>query len=78
MGSSRVGPDLFIVLNDSASPKVVIKMYSTIFPDIFLKVLELFNVVEATCISLLKGTSFAPLTRNDCNTNFVSSFTPDN
>ena len=38
----RVGPDRSIVLNDSASPKMVIKIYSN-FLQLFVKVLQLFE-----------------------------------
>ena len=42
--TGRVGLGWFIVLNDSANPKMGIKMYFNFFPiPIFLKVLELFE-----------------------------------
>ena len=40
--SGRVQPGRFIVLNDSASPEMVIKIYFNFFR-LFLKVLELFQ-----------------------------------
>ena len=42
-----VGPDLFILLNDSAIPKMIIEIYFNFFR-FFLKGLSCLNVVEAT------------------------------
>ena len=41
VGSGQVGPGQFIILNYSASPKMVIKIYFNLFR--FLKVLEVFE-----------------------------------
>ena len=62
--SVTVGLGRFIVLNDSASPKIVLKMYFN-FSDIFLKVLIYFNDVEATHKWLLIKNSFSSLIRNN-------------
>ena len=51
-----------IVLNDLASPKMIMNMYFNFFR--FFNVVCL-NVVEATNIWLIIGTLFASLTRND-------------
>ena len=53
----RAKVSCFIVSNDSASPKMGIKMYFNFFP-IFFKVLSCFNAFETTHIWLLKGTSW--------------------
>jgi len=50
----------FIVLNDSASSKMVIKMYLHFFQSFW----SYLNIIEATYIWLLIGTSFASLTCN--------------
>ena len=47
--SVTVGSDRFIVLNDSASPKMVMKMYFN-FVDYLKSFLSCFNIVEATHI----------------------------
>ena len=42
VGAGHIGSDRFIILNDSARPKIVIKTYIYIFSD-FVQVLELFE-----------------------------------
>ena len=56
----------FIVLNDSTSPKIVIKLYFNFF---WFWMSSCLNVDEVTPTWLLIGTSFASLTRNNASGN---------
>ena len=67
IGLGWVGPGRYIVLNDSASPKMIMKMYSNCFR-FFSKDLEFFKCRRDDLnIWLLIRTSFAQLTHNYLN-----------
>ena len=55
--SVTIGQGRFIVLNDSASPKRVVKIHFNFFRLFFKKLYSCLNVVEATYVWLLIGTS---------------------
>ena len=54
--SGRAGPRQFIILNDSASPKMVMKVYFILFQFFFLQVLEMFEC--------RRGKPYMPANRN--------------
>jgi len=58
--SVSIGSDRFIILNDSLSPKMIMKMYL----DFFKRFQSFLHFIDATYIWLPIGTSFASLTRN--------------
>ena len=71
--AGRAGSDKFTVLNDSASPKMIMKIYFS-FSDFFKRFGSCLNAVEATYKWLLMGASFVSFTRND---KFVVIFYPE-